>query len=73
MSIKERLSHYIEGKKKQIQRGIEISEQMKAEKERQKILNGRGCVPGTFRYGLKNMQNPLDFMSDVYERRKAKR
>lgn len=73
MGIKEKLSLYIENKKKQLQRGLEVSEQMKAEKERKRMLDGRHAELGTFKYGLMNRQNPIEFMKDVYEIRKAKR
>ena len=73
MKLSERLSRFIEGKQAQIQKGIKVTEQMKAEKERKKLKKAESCGPGSFRYGLAYRQNPMDFMKDVAERRKRER
>jgi len=73
MKFTEKLSKFIEDKQKKIQKGINVSEQLKAERQRKKKEEAKILGPGTFRYGLVYKQNPLDFMKDVYDRRKEKR
>jgi len=73
MSFKDKLRDYVNSKKQQFQRGIEVSNQMKAEKLRKKYEKMGSYEPGTFRYGLGHKQKTLDFMRDAYERRKKRR
>lgn len=73
MGFRDRIRHYIISKKQQMQRGIEVTQQMKAERMRRKIQNARHLQPGTIRYGLFHRQNPLDFMTEMYDVRKKKR
>lgn len=54
-------------------RGLERTEQSRAEKLRKKQQRAKYVEPGTFRYGMMHKQNPLDFMKDVKERRKQKK
>ena len=54
------------------QKGIERTEQLKAEKLRKKQNNAKYLEPGTFRYGLHYRQGVLEFMKDVKERRDQK-
>lgn len=73
MSLKEKMQRYILSKKQQMQRGIEVTQQMKAERMRRKIQNARHLQPGTMKYGLFHRQNPLEFMTEAYDVRKKKR
>ena len=73
MRFSEKLLKYIEGKKAQLQRGVEVTEQLKAERLRKKFVKIEELGPGSIRYGMAHKQNPLDFMHDVYDKRKAKR
>ena len=57
----------------QIQRGKEVTEQIRAEKLRKKKQKMKLVEPGTIRYGLHYKQSVGDFMKDAYERRKQKR
>ena len=57
----------------QIQRGREVTEQMKADKYRRKCERIKYLEPGTIRYGLVHRQGVMDLMKDAYERRKSKR
>ena len=59
--------------KAQMQRGREVTEQMKAEKIRRKINKTKLFEPGTIRFGLQYKQGIGEFMDDVKERRKHKR
>lgn len=59
------LSQYKDGKK--------VTEQMKAERMRKKIINGKNYGPGSVKYGMQHRQNPIDFMKDAYAARKTKR
>ena len=54
-------------------RGIKVTEQMKAEKLRKKIKQAEDSGPGTIRYGLVHKQSVKDFMKDAYDRRKTMR
>jgi hypothetical protein len=54
-------------------RGMVRTEQIRAERLREKQEKAEYLEPGTFRYGLLHRQNPLDFMSDVKKRRENKR
>lgn len=56
-----------------MQRGLLVTNQMKAERERNKFKKREQYKPGTFRYGLAMKQNTRDFMRDVYEKRKKNR
>ena len=73
MNLKDKLKEYIDAKKEQLQRGVEVTRQMKAEKLRKKYEKISNYEPGTFRYGLAHKQKTLDFMRDCYEKRKEKR
>jgi hypothetical protein len=66
MGWKDKLKGVVEAKKAQLRRGVEVSEQMRAERLRR-------LRPGTMRYGLAHKQKVGDFMKDAYDRRKAKR
>jgi len=68
-----KLKRYIESKKKQMQKGLEVTEQMKAEKQRRKQQKNKYLEPGTISYGLAYRQHPLDLMKDVKEKRKQER
>lgn len=57
----------------QLQRGREVTEQMKADKLRRKGKHLSMYEPGTIRYGLAHKQSPLDLMEDARQRRKRKR
>jgi len=57
---------------KKVQRGREVTEQMKAEKMRKVKEEAKFYEPGTFRYGLYHQQGVLDFMKDVKKRRELK-
>ena len=71
-----RLLEKLERKKlelqQQMQKGREVTEQMKADKIRKKHEKSKHFEPGTFRYGLFHRQGVLDFMKDVKERREQK-
>ena len=71
--MKEKLKKYIQSKREQMQRGLEVTQQMKAEKQRRKLQRMKYYEPGTMRYGLAYKQNPVEFMEDVKKRRKQKR
>ena len=73
MNIRIRLQDYINRKKAQMQRGIVVTQQMHAEKERKKLMKARYYEPGTLNYGLHHRQSVGEFMKDAYERRKQMR
>jgi hypothetical protein len=73
MNWKNRLQNWIRLRRQEMQKGLELTLQKKDEQERKKIHDARYMDPGTFKYGILNRQNPLDFMHDVYDRRKQKR
>lgn len=73
MSIKDSLKRFIDSKKEQMQRGMVVTQQMKAEKLRKKNKKIKTYEPGTIRYGLTHKQKTISFMRDVYEKRKNKR
>jgi hypothetical protein len=54
-------------------RGLERTEQIRAEKLRKKQQRAKYYEPGTIRYGLFYKQNPLDLMKEAKERRRQKR
>ena len=60
------------GMQKRLQKGREVTEQLRAEKMRVKKEKAKGYERGTFRYGLANRQSIIDFMRDVKERREQK-
>jgi hypothetical protein len=66
MSWKDKLNKYVEAKREQLQRGVNVTEQMKAERLRK-------LEPGTIRYGLAHKQSVKNFMKDAYIRRKSLR
>jgi len=57
----------------QMQRGREVTEQMKAERLRKKGKRMSRYEPGTIRYGIAHKQSPIELMGDAYQRRKEKR
>jgi len=71
--MKDKIKKYIKSKKDQMQRGMEVTQQMKAEKMRRKLQRQKYLEPGTISYGLAFKQNPLDLMQDVKEKRKQRR
>ena len=73
MSLLERLQKKKQSMQKQIQRGREVTEQLRADKLRKKKEKAKSFEPGTFRYGLHHRQSIGGFMEDVKERRKNKR
>lgn len=73
MGWKDKLKGVVEAKKAQMRRGVEVSEQMRAERLRKKMDRINDLGPGTIRYGLAHKQRVGDFTKDVYDRRKAKR
>lgn len=73
MNMVMRIKKYIDAKKCQMQRGIEVSRQMHDEKQRRKLEKMRTVEPGTVKYGLYHRQNPWDLMKDEYNRRKQER
>jgi len=73
MSLENKLRKYIDAKKKQIHKGRMVTEQLKAERLRKKQKKIESYEPGTFHYGILHKQKTLDFMRDVYEKRKKKR
>ena len=70
MSFNDKIKKYIENKKLQMQQGLVVTQQMKAEKQRKKLKKMEQYKPGTFRYGIAMKQSTRDFMRDVYEKRK---
>ena len=76
MTFKDKIKTYIEGKRAQIQRGREVTEQMRAEKPRKKNDWIDNTKPGSIRairVGLASKANPLDVMKEEYYRRKYER
>jgi len=76
MSLKDKLNNYILKKQMQIQRGKEITEQMKADKLRKRQNSLKDAKPGAvtaIRSGLVTRASPLDVMKEEYNRRKYER
>ena len=73
MSIIKKMKQKKKDLQAQYQRGKDRTEQMKADKLRQKMQQQKYMEPGTIRYGLLTKQNPLDLMKDVKTRRELKR
>jgi len=73
MSVLEKMKKKKQELSEQMQRGREVTEQMKAEKMRKRANKRAMYEPGTFRYGLTHKQGMLEFMEDVKRRRKEKR
>jgi len=76
MSFKKKLRKYVQKKQDQIQRGREISMQMKDEQLRKKEKQYQHMKPGAKKAildGLKTKSSPLDVMKQEYERRKYER
>ena len=71
--MKERLKSWIKQRKHELQRGIEITQQQKAEKQRQKLRRAMDAPIGSIRSGLARKLSPTDFMKEVYETRKQER
>ena len=69
MKLLDRLQETKRKMQRQMQRGRERTEQMKAEKLRKKKL----LEPGTIRYGLHHRQGVGELMKDALERRRNKR
>ena len=70
VGIKDKIKRWKDTQLMYLRKGIEVTEQMRAEKIRKKNINS---VPGTIRYGLINKQDPVSFMKDCYARRKNQR
>jgi len=76
MSLLEKLSRKKDEMVKQMRRGREVTEQMRAEKLRRKQKKLADMKPSTKRtilLGLKNRSSPLDVMKEEYSRRKYER
>lgn len=76
MTIKDKLNNFILKKQMQVQRGREITEQMKAERIRKKqnrLINAKPGAITAIRSGLVTHANPLDVMREEYDRRKYER
>ena len=73
MAWKDKLKNYVEAKQAQMRRGIEVTEQMKAEKLRKRMMRVDDLGPGTIRYGLAHKQSVGEFMRDALERRRSMR
>lgn len=76
MSLKERLAKKKADLQAQYQRGIEVTEQMKAEKLRKRKEKLGNLKPGaisSIRVGLAARSGPLDVMKGEYSRRKYER
>ena len=76
MTIKDKLNNFILKKQMQVQRGREISDQMKADKLRKKQNRLMDAKPGaitTIKRGLATKANPVDIMKEEYGRRKYER
>jgi hypothetical protein len=71
--IKERLKAWIKQRKHELQRGIEITQQQKAEKQRKKLRKAMESKPGTIRYGIYANQSPTEFMKELYDIKKQER
>jgi len=71
--MKERLKAWIKQRKHELQRGIEITQQQKAEKQRKKLRKAMESKPGSIRYGLATKQSPSEFMKELYEIKKQAR
>jgi len=71
--MKEKLQKFIDKYQKQYQRGKEVTEQMKAEKQRKKLQKMKYVEPGTIKWGMHYKQNPVEFMKDSYARKKRLR
>jgi len=76
MKIGERLKKKKQKMLDQMQRGREVTEQMKAEKKRKKIHKFKHMKPGAKRAiteGLILRKNPMSVMREEYDRRKYNR
>jgi len=76
MSWKEKIQKYIDGKKEQIQRGKEVTEQMKAERQRKKLDKLENMKDGThkrMKQALHNKTGVMDYARNELEIRKQKR
>jgi len=71
-----KLKDFIAKKQAQIQKGKEVTQQMKAEKLRKKMNKLADAKPGavtTMRKGIMAKQSPMDVMKEEYGRRKYER
>jgi len=71
-----KLKDFIARKQAQIQKGKEVTQQMKAEKLRKKMNKLADAKPGavtTMRKGMMTKQSPIDVMKEEYSRRKYER
>ena len=68
-----KIRDWINARRMEIQRGKEVTAQMKAERLRKKMSKRTMYEPGTIRYGMVHRQGPLELMEDVKRRRKQKR
>jgi len=76
MSLKDKLEKKKQKLKMQMQKGQEVSEQMRAEKLRKKKQSIKNAKPSTIssvRTGLFLKQSPLEVMKVEYDRRKYER
>jgi len=76
MKMLERLKEKKRSMQAQMQRGREVTEQMRAEKLRRKINKRMNMKPGARQaivHGIALKKNPMEVMSEEYNRRKAVR
>ena len=76
MGLKDRLLKKKQDMQDQMQRGREVTEQMRAEKLRRKMDKYKGMKPGARKAihdGMVMRKSPLDVMRDEYGRRKYER
>jgi len=71
-----KLKDFIAKKQAQIEKGREVTQQMRAEKLRKKMNKLKDAKPGavtTMRKGMIAKQSPIDVMKEEYSRRKYER
>lgn len=71
-----KLKNFIAKQQAKIEKGKEVTQQMKAEKLRKKMNKLADTKPGavtTMRKGIMAKQSPIDVMKEEYSRRKYKR
>ena len=76
MGWKDKLNGYIRSKREQMQRGVKVTQQMKAERQRKrtnKLIDAKPGAVTAIRKGLSTRSRPMDVMKDEYSRRKYER
>lgn len=76
MSFKKKINRWVKRKQADIERGREITMQMKAERARKKNKRIDEMQPGAVKAiaeGLRSKSSPLDVMKQEYYRRKYER